>query len=225
MKIAGMERVSLIDYKDKVSAVVFLSGCNLKCLYCHNADIIGGCGECIEFDEVMEYLEKRKGILDGVVISGGEPTLNKDLKKMLKRIKGIGYEIKLDTNGLQHRVVEDVLKEKLVDYIAVDIKNSIDQYKEITGVKNVATDNLLNTIRIVKESGVEHEFRTTVCKEYHSDGQLEKITELIGDSDLYLQNFYDNGVVEMHKLTPLEMQDVSEVMDRHSNVFLRGDFN
>jgi pyruvate formate lyase activating enzyme len=198
MILGGFQRNSLIDYPGKIASVVFTQGCNLKCFYCHNKSLWGEKGENqIDVEEVFEHLEKRKGVLDGVVITGGEPTLQKDLVSFVKRIKDLGLLVKLDTNGTDPVKLKYLLDQKLVDYIAMDIKASSEKYDKISGVK-VSLENIKKSIEIIKTSGVDYEFRTTFCTPELDDQDIDKISELIGECKRYvLQACHLEGVDEM----------------------------
>ena len=133
MKIAGFQKLTLLDYPSKVACIIFTQGCNYKCPYCQNSGLIDHSNEdLIDEEEIFKYLDKRKGIIDGIVISGGEPTIQKDLKDFMKKVKEKGFLIKLDTNGSNPKLVEEIINEKLVDYIAMDIKNVLEEYKDVT---------------------------------------------------------------------------------------------
>ena len=188
MKIAGMEKLSLQDYPNHMSCIIFTQGCNMRCPFCHNSSLIPLEGDAeVSEEEFFEYIEKRKNMLDGVTISGGEPTVQKDLKDFIKKVKAIGYEIKLDTNGMNFSLLKELIDEKLVDYVAMDIKNSINKYEETSGVKKINIDNILNSIELLKQNKVQYEFRTTIINEYHSLQDIMEIINIIGDSKYFLQ--------------------------------------
>ena len=190
MRIAGIQKLSLLDYPDKLSCIIYTYGCNLKCPFCQNSTLIDGDIDCIQEKEVFDYLEKRKNILEGVVVSGGEPTIQKDLKEFIKKIKDMGFLVKLDTNGLNPKMLKELIDEGLVDYVAMDIKNSIAKYSPICGIKNVKTNNILESINILLNSKIDYEFRTTIMKGYHDIDSIKEILKLIGKkSKYYLQNF------------------------------------
>lgn len=185
--IGGIQKTSLIDYPEKISAIIFTQGCNFRCPYCHNPELIEGKGETE--NGVLEFLKTRIGKLDGVVITGGEPTLHKDLPEFISKIKSMGFAIKLDTNGTNPLMLEKLIREKLIDYVAMDIKAPINKYSEVTCTK-VSTDSILKSIDILKNSNIDYEFRTTVVKSQLTLGDFEKIGELIkGVKKYYLQKF------------------------------------
>jgi pyruvate formate lyase activating enzyme len=198
MVLGGLQKNSFIDYPGKVSAVLFLSGCNFKCPYCHNPELVTGTSDCPAFvDEtwVLDFLEKRKGFLDGVVISGGEPTLHEDLADLCDKLKNMGFPIKMDTNGSRPRVIQDLVEKELVDYIAMDIKTDPFAYSPL--IKSAFDpDKLLESIRVIMESGVSYEFRTTCIKPLVDENVIRSISKLIEGSPLYaLQRFRDDKVL------------------------------
>ncbi len=191
MRIGGFLKFSLVDYPGKVAAVIFTQGCNFRCRYCHNKKLV--LPECFEDPipekEVFDFLEKRKGVLQGVVITGGEPTLQKDLAGFLEKVKGMGYALKLDTNGSSPHVLKDVITAGLVDFIAMDIKAPLERYSAIAGVE-VDTQAIGESIDIISNSGVDHLLRTTVVRSLFCDEDFGKISSLIADSPRYvLQRF------------------------------------
>jgi len=197
MIIAGLQKVSLIDYPGKVSCVVFLSGCNFDCPYCHNRDLVR-CGAPIALldkTEVYGFLQKRREILDGVVISGGEPTLQKDLFSLCDKIKQFGYPIKLDTNGSRPEVIERLIHEGFVDYIAMDIKTDPFHYSPYI-VRDYDPSDILSSIQVIMESGILYEFRTTCVRPIVCEAAIERIAETIKDARRYaLQRFRNRGVL------------------------------
>ncbi|MFC1814136.1 anaerobic ribonucleoside-triphosphate reductase activating protein [Thermodesulfobacteriota bacterium] len=194
MAFGGFQKNSFIDYPGKISCVIFLAGCNFTCPYCHNPELATGRpSECIDEDEVFDFLERRHNFLDGVVISGGEPTLCKDIFTLCERIKQMGYPIKLDTNGSRPRVIQRLMDEDLIDYIAMDIKTDpLDYAPLIQG--NCNSDRILSSIQIIMQSNIPYEFRTTCIKPLVDKDVVERISRLVKDSMLYtLQQFHHNG--------------------------------
>lgn len=195
MKIYGMEKLSLVDYDGKVAATLFTGSCNFRCGFCHNAALV------VDFDsipaldetEIFAYLKKRKGILDGVCISGGEPTLNKDLPDFCAKIKSLGYPIKLDTNGTNPSMVETLHREKLVDYFAMDIKNCREEYGTIIGMQGFDTSLVEKTAAYLMRGGGDYEFRTTLIREYHNEENIKKIGEWIKGAKKYFMQKFKNG--------------------------------
>ena len=191
MQIAGLQKSSLVDYPSKIAAVVFTLGCNFRCPYCHNPNILTAVSTNRLFDEaaVFDFLKTRKGKLDAVVVSGGEPTLQKGLPEFFKKLKELGFLTKLDTNGSSPKMLEYLLKEELLDYVAMDIKAPIEKYKEIALV-NIDTNNILKSIEILKNSKIGYEFRTTTVKSQLSFEDFEKIGKMLcGTENYYLQKF------------------------------------
>jgi len=198
MRIGGLQKVSLIDYPGKVSCVVFLSGCNFDCPYCHNPDLVTGGGAAsasLDKDGVYRFLEKRGDVLDGVVISGGEPTLQKHLFYLCEKIRQFGYPIKLDTNGSRPEMIAQLIREGLVDYIAMDIKTDPFQYS-LYVVKDYDPGNILSSIRIIMESGIHYEFRTTCVRPIVKEVDIERISKTIRGARRYaLQRFRNSRVL------------------------------
>lgn len=200
MNIAGVQKVTLLDYPGKVACEIFTQGCNFECPFCQNSSLIPitNTGEFSE-EEIFEYLNLRKNILDGVVITGGEPTVQKDLKSFIKKIKDLGLLVKLDTNGGNPKVLQELIDEDLVDYVAMDIKNIFNKYN-ITAGKRINLDNIKKSIEILKASKIDYEFRTTIIKEMHSLDDIVNICKLVGNAKYYLQNFEDSENVLNHSL-------------------------
>ena len=225
MKIAGFQKLTLLDYPSKVACIIFTQGCNYKCPYCQNSGLIDHSNEdLIDEEEIFNYLDKRKGVIDGIVISGGEPTIQKDLKSFMKKVKDKGFLIKLDTNGSNPNLVEEVINEGLVDYIAMDIKNILEEYKDVTDV-NPNINNLRRSIEILKNSNIEHEFRTTIIRNIHDISKILKICEYVDGDRLYLQNFVQSENVLGKYLKPFtdeELVEIKKELERFPNVKIRG---
>lgn len=192
MDFTGIDKMSILDYEDKISCVLFAPHCNFRCPFCHNGLTVLDSEERIPFSSILAYLQKRKGMLDAVVVTGGEPTLLDDLKDKIIQIKNMGFLVKLDSNGTNPDIIKDLVKDNLIDYIAMDIKNSPEKYPLTTGVKFVDMDKIKKSIEFIKSCGIPYEFRTTLVSEYHSLEDMDKIGELVnGASQLYLQKFVD----------------------------------
>lgn len=203
MKIHGLQKTTLLDYPGHVAATLFTGGCNFRCPFCHNGDLVlnpGGQPE-IPVEEIMAFLKKRQGILDGVCITGGEPTLQPDLEEFIREVRGLGYRIKLDTNGYRPEVLARLLEENLLDYVAMDIKASKGKYAKTVGLdRDLSTDDtgfsikpIENSVEILKGSNIDYEFRTTVVKGIHSIEEFEEIGEwIVGCKAYYLQGFQEN---------------------------------
>ena len=178
MLIGGLLKFSMIDFPGKISAIVFTQGCNLNCGYCHNPELIPTATEQPYPDgDVLDYLQKRRGALDGVVITGGEPAIQPDLKDFIAKIKAMGYLVKLDTNGTNPAALRDLLQSNLLDFVAMDIKAPMEKYDEVCGVP-VNIDNIKASIEMIEASGVAHEFRTTYDKTLLNDADIERVRGL-----------------------------------------------
>jgi pyruvate formate lyase activating enzyme len=191
MRIGGFQKVSLIDYPGKICAIIFTQGCNFRCPYCHNPELINlsDSQSPINEEEILLFLRMRKGKLDAVVITGGEPTLQQDLIEFLRKIREMGYLIKLDTNGSHPELIEKLIKLRIVDYLTMDVKAPLEKYREITNSK-VNPDIIRKSIESIMKSGLDYEFRTTLVKSQLSKEDIIEIGKLIKDSQLYvLQKF------------------------------------
>ena len=209
MKISGFQKLTLLDFPQHVAATVFTGGCNLRCPFCHNALLVTELGEAEEYseDEVLSYLKKRAGILDGVCITGGEPLLQPDIAEFIKRVRELGLAIKLDTNGTYPEKLRELIGGGLIDYVAMDIKNSRKRYAETTGTDGINVEDIDKSIRILLSGSVDYEFRTTVVRELHEAEDIEKIAEWISGAKRYfLQNFVDSGNLIGKNLTAHDRQ-------------------
>lgn len=227
MNICGLEKLTVTDYPGYVSCIIFTQGCNFNCPFCHNSSLIPFGKGIIKENEIFSYLEKRKKVLDGVVITGGEPLLQLNIKDFIKKIKALGLKVKLDTNGSNYKMLKELIDEGLVDYIAMDIKNDISGYDLLTGLKKYNFDSVKNTINLIESSNVDYEFRTTMVKEYHKLKNIENICELINrKSKYYLQNYMDNEAVltkGLHGFTKEELKNIEDnLKKKYSNVMVRG---
>lgn len=253
MKIAGFQKVSLIDYPEKIAAVVFTPGCNFRCPFCHNSELVlfniptnshprGGNSvqkvKLIPEAEVFAYLKKRQGLLDAVVITGGEPTLQKDLIDFIKKVKKLGYLVKLDTNGSNPELINRLITNQLIDYVAMDIKTSLDKYSKCAKNKTLI-DNVLQSINILKSirahsratdscSLVSYEFRTTVVPGLLEKDDFEKIGTLLQGSKNYsIQQFRNkktltNSWTRVKPYSPAELKEFTEIMKKYvKNVMIK----
>ena len=195
MLIAGLQKLTLLDYPGKTACTVFTPGCNFRCPFCHNALLVTQkVDSSISEDEFFSFLSKREGILDGVCITGGEPTLQKDLIEFMQKIKDKGFLIKLDTNGYKPDVLKEILDKNLADYVAMDIKASPERYGEATGIADFDFSLVAKSIDLLEKSGVPHEFRTTVTDELHTEEDFGKILSLFSEKTPYfIQQFKDSG--------------------------------
>lgn len=193
MNFGGIQKNSLIDYPGKLSCVIFLSGCNFDCPYCHNPSLVRGSDTCpasLRGDGLYGFLESRRDFLDGVVISGGEPTLQKNLVKLCEKIKGLGYSIKLDTNGSRPRDLKHLLEDGLVDYVAMDIKTDPEAYGALVK-RDCNPNNILSSIETIMGEAPDYEFRTTCVRGFVDAETITRIAKLIKNAKLYaLQNFH-----------------------------------
>jgi pyruvate formate lyase activating enzyme len=220
MVIGGFQRFSLIDYPDKICAIVFTQGCNFRCPYCHNPELVNPkkFGVELKEDEILSFLDRRKGKLNAVTITGGEPLLQSGLITFLSAIKNLGYMIKLDTNGSFPLKLKGIIQSKLVDYIAMDIKTSLDKYHRIVQRK-IDKGKILNSIKLIMDSGLDYEFRTTVVKSLLEKDDFYKIGQLIQTARLYvLQNFVpsktlDDTFLNMKSCTDEELDCFKEIME------------
>ena len=214
MAIVGIDKLSLLDYEDKVSVVLFSQACNFRCPFCHNGESVLNAQSEIDFAEILAFLKTRKGLVDAVVFSGGEPTLESDLEVKIKQVKELGYLIKLDTNGTNPEMVEHLLDEKLVDYVAMDIKNSPSLYAQTSGVKNINIENIKKSVAIIMSKAPDYEFRTTLVKEFHEHMDYDGFYDIIkGAKKLFLQKFVDRegciikGLHDVDELEATKLRD------------------
>lgn len=206
MNFQGINKLSLLDYPGKVAAILYIDKCNFRCEYCHNWNTLIACddNEDLIFEDILSFLRKRVGVLDGVVISGGEPTLMPDLEDKIRAIKELGYAIKLDTNGTHPEVVENLINKGLIDYVAMDIKSSLDEYNRFCKNDELIS-NVKKTIELLKQKKVDYEFRTTLINEYHNKEIIKKIAELLkGSKRLFLQQFKVSDGVINKNLHPVD---------------------
>ena len=218
MQISGLQKMTLLDFPGKVACTVFLNGCNFRCPYCHNAELLDGRIEPMMSREAfLAFLKKRTGLLDGVCISGGEPTLSAGLKELAREIKAMGFSLKLDTNGSRPAVLKELAGEGLVDYVAMDIKNAPDKYALTCGLSTLDLAPIEESIRFLLAGNVDFEFRTTVVRELHTPQDIVNmgrwLTELSGGKPvpkLFLQPFVDRDTVAFSGLHAPETQQMAE---------------
>lgn len=192
MDFSGWEKMSLVDYDDNLTTTLFTAGCNFRCPFCHNGDLVlhPENGPRIPWEGIKAYLVKRKGMLDAVCITGGEPTMMPDLLDKLREIKALGYKIKLDSNGSRPEILKKAYEEGLVDYFAMDIKNSPEKYGNTIGVKGYPLDKIKESVKFLMESGASYEFRTTIIDEFHTEKDMKEIGEWIKGAKRYFLQFY-----------------------------------
>ena len=203
MKLAGLQKTTLLDYPGKVACTVFLSGCNFRCPFCQNSEILDGGVSDISEEEFFAFLNKRKGLLDGVCVSGGEPLIHADVGEFIGKIKDLGYSVKLDTNGAFPERLKELCGEGLVDRVAMDIKNSPERYAKTAGA-DVDVGKIKESAAFLMSGAVGYEFRTTVVKQLHRAEDMLRIGQwLKGAQAYFLQNFRDSDTVLTEGLTPL----------------------
>lgn len=221
MQILGIEKSSFIDYPDKITTVVFTGGCNFQCPYCHNGQLVKGKGAPIDLEEILTFLRKRKKYVDALCITGGEPTLQGDLKEFIKAVKAEDFFVKLDTNGSQPELIKDLIAAKLIDYIAMDVKAPLDQYPRVTGVE-CKVEAIQESIQLLQHSSVEYEFRTTVGKGILSREEILRLAQQIkGSKAYYLQNFRDGDGILGGKgcFTPYEANELQGIVKEIEDLF------
>ena len=228
MKIKGLQKLTLLDYPGRLAATVFLGGCNFRCPFCHNASLVvrGDDSEITE-GELLSFLESRRGKLTGVCITGGEPTLNPQLPTFISKIRALGYSVKLDTNGTNPDMLISLVRDGLVDYVAMDIKSSIQNYGRVAGVVGLDTARVEKSIDFLLGGEVEYEFRTTVVRELHTREDLDAIGRRIkGARAYFLQSFKDSGdLIEdgFSSYSEAEFSELLEVVKVHiPNAQIRG---
>lgn len=196
MNIKGIQKLTLLDYPGRVACTLFTGGCNFRCPFCHNAMLVVDPEQNLshDIDDIIGYLQKRRGVLDGVAITGGEPLLQPDIADFIKSIRALGYSVKLDTNGSRPAVLRELIDGGLVDYVAMDIKNSLPKYGQTVGIAGYDTSAVQESARLLMENRVDFEFRTTVVRGFHEAEDFVKIGEwLRGDEKFFLQQFKDSG--------------------------------
>lgn len=212
MKIGGLQKTSLIDFPDKVSAVVFLQGCNFRCPFCHNPELV--LGKCfnkpLDEGEFFAFLEKRKRQLDGIVISGGEPTVHADLPDFIRRIRALGYAIKLDTNGSDPVMLGSMLREGLLDFIAMDLKGEPEHYEDYCGAK-VSGDAIKASIKLIIECGLPYEFRTTAVPGQHTLEKLKELALLVRGAKRYAIQAFRPDICLNPDFEKMPLFDMAEV--------------
>ncbi len=212
MQIQGLQKLTLLDFPEKVACTVFTAGCNFRCPFCHNASLVTHIPDEADMtDEAFfSFLKKRQGILDGVCITGGEPLLQKDIENFIRNIKELGYAVKLDTNGSFPEKLKFLVTEKLVDYVAMDIKNSPEGYEATIGTDRPFLSAIRESVAFLKEGHVPYEFRTTVTKNFHSKDDFEEIGQWIADCEKYfLQAFVNSGDLIDREITGCDEKEMN----------------
>ncbi len=196
MNIQGLQKLTLLDYPEKVACTIFTAGCNFRCPFCHNASLVTHIDleKNISVEQILNFLKKRWRVLDGVCISGGEPLLQPELEDFIRRIKEIGYHVKLDTNGSNSRLLRRLTEQKLVDYVAMDIKNAPGKYGITIGIEDYNMDEIFRSVEFLLSGTIPYEFRTTIVREFHKREDFGAIGRWIrGAERYYLQSFQDSG--------------------------------
>lgn len=228
MKIHGLQKMTLLDFPGKVACTVFFGGCDLRCPFCHNSDLLDmNAPALMEEEELLSFLKSRQGLLEGVCFTGGEPLMRPELPDLCRKIKALGYPIKLDTNGFRPGPLRALIEEGLIDYVAMDIKNAPERYEATTGRMDLDLAPLYESIALLKEGRVDYEFRTTVVAEFHDDASFPAIGEMIrGAGRYFLQKFTDRESVlsaGLHAPKEEELRCWAEIMREYvEKVELRG---
>lgn len=225
MNIVSFQKFTLVDYPGKIATTVFTSGCNFRCPFCYNPELVfssvGSTGGNKTERDFFEFLESRKGKLDGVCITGGEPTLQRDLIEFMRKVKDMGFFVKLDTNGMRPDVVRRAIEEKVVDYFAMDIKNSLEKYSQTVGI-NVDIERIKLSVELIKNSGIDYDFRTTVVPGIHTYDDFKDIASWIGGAKKYaLQGYRDQNILD-----PKLREKKGEILDLEKiKGMIEGDFD
>jgi pyruvate formate lyase activating enzyme len=212
--VKHIQKTSLIDFPGQIASTIFVGGCNFKCEYCYNIDLVYNHAEIptISEIEVLDFLEKRKHLIDGVAITGGEPTCQKDIINFLKKLRGLDLKIKLDTNGYEPKILESIIAANLVDYIAMDIKAPLNNYSEVAGTE-VNRSKILESINLIKSLSINYEFRTTVWAGFFEKYDIHKMLEPLKNAKLYFfHNFFEHGKSDSSKFKPLSKKDISPIL-------------
>ena len=214
MQIQGLQKLTLLDYPGRTACTVFLSGCNFRCPFCHNAPLLTAADEDgMDEDELLAFLKKRQGLLDGVAVTGGEPLLRPELPALLEKIKALGYAVKLDTNGTNPAMLKALLHERVLDYVAMDIKNSPSRYAETCGGIDCLS-RVRESAALLMDGTVDYEFRTTVCAPLHTPRDMEELGRwLKGARRYFLQPFADSGALVGGGVSPLSEDEIKALRD------------
>lgn len=215
MDIAGLQKNTLLDYPGKIACTVFLAGCNLRCPFCHNPSLVlpsRAEPPAMEESELLAFLKKRRGLLEGVCITGGEPTLHRDLPQLIGKITALGYPVKLDTNGTNPKMLGQLLEAGLLSYVAMDIKNAPEAYAETCGGADVL-ESVEESVKILRNSGIPYEFRTTVVKPLHSAETMKALGQwLSGEEPYFIQNFRDTGDLVGQGLSSFSEEELKQLL-------------
>lgn len=229
MKISGLQKLTLLDYPGHLACTVFTAGCNFRCPFCQNASLVLPSKEISQYreEEILNFLSSRKHILEGLCISGGEPTMQPDLTDFIRKVKSMGYSVKLDTNGTHPKLLRELIEDQLIDMVAMDIKNSKESYPKTSGIEILNINSIEESVDLLKEGRIPYEFRTTIVRELHTKKDMEDIGKwLYGSSPYYLQAFVDSGDLIGTNLTGYSKQELIKLLEIVSpylpNASLRG---
>lgn len=217
MKISGFQKMTLLDFPGRVACTVFTAGCNMRCPFCHNAALVTHIDNNVSFDEseILDYLNKRKGLLDGVCITGGEPLLQAGIEDFIAKVKAIGYAVKLDTNGTFPEKLISLVDKGLVDYVAMDIKNCKEKYAATAGTQALDIKAIEQSVEFLLKGRVDFEFRTTIVKEFHTVEDIALIGEWIkGAPRYFLQNFVDSGDLICSDMNPTSRDELYKMQQK-----------
>nr|WP_295679201.1 anaerobic ribonucleoside-triphosphate reductase activating protein [uncultured Lachnoclostridium sp.] len=229
MKISGLQKLTLLDYPGHLACTVFTAGCNFRCPFCQNASLVLPSKEISQYreEEILNFLSSRKHILEGLCISGGEPTMQPDLTDFIRKVKSMEYSVKLDTNGTHPKLLRELIEDQLIDMVAMDIKNSKESYPKTSGIEILNINSIEESVDLLKEGRIPYEFRTTIVRELHTKKDMDDIGKwLYGSSPYYLQAFVDSGDLIGTNLTGYSKQELIKLLEIVSpylpNASLRG---
>lgn len=228
MNILGLMKTTLLDYPGVVASTIFLGGCNMRCPFCHNMNLVLGDNITpYSVEDIYNHLRKRQGIIEGVCITGGEPTLYPDLPDFIRTIKSFDLKVKLDTNGTNPLMLNCLINEGLIDYVAMDIKSSLSSYPSVCGISTINLNSIEESINLLKNNNIPYEFRTTIIKQYHTPEVINEIGQLLaGSTNYYLQNYTDSEYVPDHSLVACDYNTLLSYKKQLStyidNVQIRG---
>lgn len=227
LTLMGIQKLTLLDYPGKVACTVFAGGCNFRCPFCHNAELVLSADYELPREEFFSFLKKRTGVLDGVCVSGGEPLMYDGIEDFIAEVKAMGFAVKVDTNGSFPQRLKSLVEKNLVDYVAMDIKNSTEKYSMTAGAPNLDLSKIEESIDFLMSGKIPYEFRTTVVKEFHDRSDFEKIgNRLKGAERYFLQGFIDSGRIlgkNLHAHTPEEMKVFLAILAKNiPNAEIRG---
>ncbi len=228
MKIYGLQKMTLLDYPGRIACTVFLSGCDMRCPWCHNSELAEGKAPAVmTSEELISFLKKRQGMLEGVAVTGGEPLLREESLELLREIRALGYPVKLDSNGTHPERLRRAAEEGLIQYCAMDIKNSPERYAETAGLSEIALTAVRESVDFLKTGSIDYEFRTTAVKELHDERSFRAIAEWISGAKRYaIQKFTDRDTVPFegfHAPEEAQIQAWAEIVRPHvRELLIRG---